>query len=280
MVPESAAAQIEGFRRRMVISNKSDKTIRNYMLYLNDFFERTPTAPEHVAREDIETYLVDLKEKRNYKPASSALVFSVLRAFFDGFLKRNLTSDMSAPKTSRSLPVVLTQEEVKKLLGAVKGTRNRAIIQCLYCGLRVSEVVGLERNDIDYTNMRISVRHGKGDKSRNVRMSNNLAVLLKKYLGKRDDRLPCLFATRNSSGKLSVRAIQKIVKRAAEGAGIGKPVSCHKLRHSFATHLLESGVDIRYIQVLLGHSDLSTTQIYTHVSDSKLDAIKMPGDDL
>lgn len=272
--------KIEAFRRSLVIANKSPKTIKNYMLYINDFFEKFPQGIEHVKREDIEIYLVELKEKRGYRPASLALVFSVMRAFFDDYMKMGLTLGMKAPKVGRRLPIVLTKEEVKGLIAGAKGTRNRAIVQTLYCGLRVSEVVGLEKDDVDFSNRRISIRHGKGDKARTVRMSDQLAGLLEKYLAERQDKLPYLFASLDGERQLGVRAIQKMIKKAALSAGIQKPVSCHKLRHSFATHLLESGVDIRYIQALLGHADLSTTQIYTQVSDKKLDEIRLPGDEL
>jgi len=272
--------KIEAFRRGMVIANKSPKTIKNYMLYLNDFFEKFPQGAENVKREDIESYLVDLKENRDYKPASIALVFSIMRSFFDGYLKMSVTVGMKAPKVGRSLPIVLTKDEIKSLVKNAKNVRDKAIVQTLYCGLRVSEVVGLERNDIDETNMRINIRHGKGDKARVVRMSQNLGDLLEKYLAERTDTLPYLFATYDGQRKIGVRAIQRMIKNTAVRAGIDKPVSCHKLRHSFATHLLESGTDIRYIQALLGHADLSTTQIYTQVSDKKLDEIRLPGDDI
>ena len=279
MNPETAG-KIEAFRRNMVIANKSDKTIKNYLMYINDFFEGFPQGIENVSREDIETYIVELKEKRGYKPASVALVFSVMRAFFDDFMKMGLTVGMKAPKVGRSLPIILTKEEVKGLVKNAKGVRDRAIIQTLYCGLRVSEVAGLEKNDINFEGMRINIRHGKGDKARVVRMSEKLASLVQRYLSGRKDSLPYLFVTLDGQRKLGVRAIQRMVKNTARRAGIQKPVSCHKLRHSFATHLLESGVDIRYIQALLGHADLSTTQIYTQVSDKKLDEIRLPGDEL
>lgn len=279
MNPETQE-KIEAFRRGMVIANRSEKTIKNYLMYINDFFEKFPRGYRDVGREDIEVYLVELKEKRGYEPASLALVFSALRAFFDGFLTIGLTTGMKAPKVGRKLPVVLTQEEVRALVKGAKDVRDRAIIQTLYCGLRVSEVAGLERNDLDFSGMKLQVRHGKGDKARVVRMSKQLAELVRKYLGKRGDTLPYLFVTRDGKRQLGVRAIQRMVKNTAARAGIQKPVSCHKLRHSFATHLLESGVDIRYIQALLGHADLSTTQIYTQVSDRKLDEIRLPGDEL
>ncbi|MFC1454817.1 site-specific tyrosine recombinase/integron integrase [Candidatus Undinarchaeota archaeon] len=276
-VSGKADEKIEAFRRSLVIANRSQKTIDNYMLFVRDFFKKIAKEPEAVAREDIEYYLVELKEKRNYKPASLALAFSVLRSFFDDYMKKDLTRDMKAPKIGRSLPVVLTEDEVKRLTTTAKNQKNKALIQTLYCGLRVSECVNLKKNDIDFDSRKIYIKHGKGDKGRTMRLSNRAIDLIKKYGEARNDDNEYLFVNRDGK-QMSVRVVQKMVASLAKKAGITKQVTPHKLRHSFATHLLEQGVDIRYIQVLLGHSDLSTTQIYTHVSDKKLDGITLPGD--
>lgn len=269
--------KIEAFRRSLVIGNRSQKTIYNYMLYVRDFMGFCGKPVEQVTGEDIEIYQASLRETRNYAPASMALVFSVLRSFFDEFLRMDLTAGRKAPRTGRKLPVVLSREEVKRLTAAAKSARDKAIIQVLYCGLRVSECVGLKRNDLDFESRKIAIQAGKGAKDRTMRLSKRAVELLERYLKRRKDGGEFVFS--GPDGKqLGVRSIQKMISRCAEQAGIKKTVSPHKLRHSFATHLLESGVDIRYIQTLLGHADLSTTQIYTHVSDKKLDEIRLPAD--
>lgn len=269
----------EAYRRSLVIGNKSPHTIEAYTRVLEDFFAKNRKNPGDVTQEDVEIYLVDLKENKKYSSASLALSFSVLKNFFNTFLKHGIILDLKPPKTTRKLPVVLTKEEVKKLIESARSTKHKAILQTLYCGLRVSECASLKKNDLDFENRRATVRSGKGGKDRATRISNELIGLLNEYLAERKDNSEYLFV--KSNGKpLTVRSMQKLVEVCAERAGIKKKVSAHKLRHSFATHLLESGVDIRYIQTLLGHSDLSTTQIYTHVSEKQLDSIQLPGDNL
>lgn len=275
-----AEERIEAFRRSLVIANRSPRTVKVYMFYLRDFLGQTGKVPESVNLQDVEMYLVDLKENKGYKSASLALAFSVLRSFFDGFMKSGLTTGMKAPKSGRKLPLVLTKEEVANLMKSAYSTRDKAILQTLYCGLRVSECANLKKTDVDLNSRHAAIRHGKGDKARTVRFSNEVVGLIEQYLKKREDNNAYLFLKKDGSDKIDVRGIQKLVERCAKRAGIQKKVTPHKLRHSFATHLLESGTDIRYIQTLLGHSDLSTTQIYTHVSDKQLDGITLPGDEL
>ena len=271
--------KIKAFRRSLVISNKSKHTTSAYMRCIKDFFEFCKKMPEEVEQDDIEEYLVRLKEEKEYATASLAQSFSVLRHFFDQYMKKNLTAGMKAPKSTRKLPVVLSKEEVRRMMDVAEKTRDKAILQTLYCGLRVSECTSLKKEDVELESRKVMIRAGKGDKDRMIRFSNELIRLLNEYLSERTDNSDYLFA--KGTGKpLTVRSVQKMVEKYAKKAGIKKKISPHKLRHSFATHLLESGVDIRYIQTLLGHSDLSTTQIYTHVSDKKLDSIRLPGDEL
>ncbi|MFH1786517.1 MAG: site-specific tyrosine recombinase/integron integrase [archaeon] len=270
--------RVEAFRRSLVIANRSERTISNYMMFVRDFFKSVRKEPRRVTQEDIEYYLVELKEKRGYKPASLALAFSVMRSFFDAFMKMDLTRGMQAPKIGRRLPTVLTREEVIALTDSAGSLRNKAVIQTLYCGLRLSECISLKKDDIDFASHKVYIMHGKGDKGRTMRLSQKAAGLMKKYLEARKGGSDYIFSG-TAGERLTSRAVQKMVARAAVRAGISKRVTPHKLRHSFATHLLESGTDIRYIQALLGHSDLSTTQIYTHVSDSQLDKIRLPGDE-
>jgi len=274
-----AQKTLESFRRSLVISNKSRHTTDAYVRCVKDFFDTIGKKPVEITTEDIEIYLVKLKEEKGYAAASLAQSFSVLRHFFDQFMKKNLTIAMKAPKNTRKLPAVLTKEEVKALIDAAGSARDKAILQTLYCGLRVSECISLKKEDVELESRKATVRGGKGNKDRTIRLSNELVKLLRDALAERKDASKFMFV--KSTGKpVNVRSVQKLVEKYARKAGIAKKVSPHKLRHSFATHLLESGVDIRYIQTLLGHSDLSTTQIYTHVSDKKLDAIKLPGDEL
>jgi len=270
---------VEAYRRNLVIANKSPHTTEAYLRILSNFFGEIKKSPREVTQEDLEIYLVGLREKKKYSSASLALSFSVLKGFFNTFLKQPIALGMKPPKTTRKLPVVLTKDEVKRLIESARSPKHKAILQTLYCGLRVSECANLKKNDLDLENKRATIRSGKGNKDRTIRISNELIKLLAGYVAGRNDDSEFLFV--KSNGKpLTIRSIQKMVEVCAARAGIKKKVSSHKLRHSFATHLLESGVDIRYIQTLLGHSDLSTTQIYTHVSEKQLDSIQLPGDSL
>jgi len=189
-------------------------------------------------------------------------------------MNKNIT-DIKTPKIPKSLPSVLTKREVKKLIEHAGSDKTRLIIELIYsAGLRVSEAVKLEINHIDFDENMISIKSGKGQKDRTTLLSPVTAKHLKKYILTLDKDEKYLFPSKNET--LSSRNIQKIIQRAAKKAGITKKTTPHSLRHSFATHLLENGTDIRLIQELLGHSQLSTTQIYTHVSKEQLKKIKSP----
>ena len=186
---------------------------------------------------------------------------------------------IKAPKSEKKLPTVLTKEEIKKLLNIIKNPKHRLLVEFLYSsGLRVSECVSLKIDDLDLDEKIGKVRHGKGNKERYIILSENLIEHLNDYLQKRKGDVQYIFSSKDAS--ITARQAQNIVKDAARRAGIKKRVFCHALRSSFATHLLEAGVDIRVIQELLGHSNLATTQIYTKVSTQQLKKVKSPLDSL
>ena len=188
--------------------------------------------------------------------------------------------DIKIPKKAKKLPVILTRDEVKALIGAAKLGRNRLIVEFLYSsGVRVSELTKLKIEDINLKEKIAKVVGGKGNKDRIIILSDKWVKKIKKYLDKRKIKNPWLFSKKNGK-PLSVDTIQRIIKEAAQKAGIQKEVTPHKLRHSFATHLLEAGENIRKIQELLGHSSLNTTQIYTHVSVDQLKKVVSPLDKL
>lgn len=263
--------EVKKFRDVLTIGGKSPRTIKVYSLVLNDFFVFCKKNPHEVTEKDIADYLLSKTDIKRSK-ATIALYYSVLKNFFNGFLKRQVILTLETPKKSQKLPVVLTKAEVDRLINAANSLRDKAILQTLYCGLRVSEVVGLRRQDVDLENRKISVRNGKGGKDRIIPMSNVLAELLKDYLQTPPE------GAKAKIFDLTIKGVEDIVSACAARAKIRKRVTPHKLRHSYATHLLENGTDIRYIQKLLGHSNLNTTQIYTQVTDKALDKIVLPGD--
>ena len=180
------------------------------------------------------------------------------------------------PKKEKKIPSVLTKEEVRKLIDSINAKKSKLMVSLMYaCGFRVSELVNLKIRDLNFEEKTGSVRQGKGKKDRVFNIPEFLLEDLKNQAEiQKEQQKEHLFT--GPKGRLSERNLQKIISSAAKRIGINKDVHCHTLRHSFATHLLENGVDIRKIQELLGHSDLSTTQIYTHISREELKKIKSP----
>ncbi|AZI26088.1 hypothetical protein EA772_12320 [Pedobacter sp. G11] len=186
--------------------------------------------------------------------------------------------DQLFPKrTAHTLPKYLNKEEVKRILSVVTNSKHKAILSILYgCGLRLSELINLKIEDVDSKNEVITIRQAKGKKDRQVMLPKSLLPLLREYF---EIHLPKIYLFEGQSqAQYSPRSVQSILQQAAVLANINKVVSPHMLRHSFATHLLENGADIRYIQKLLGHNSLTTTQIYTHVTDVAKSKVLSPLD--
>jgi len=205
-------------------------------------------------------------------------VKAALKFYYDEVLKKGIVN-VKTPKAEKHLPTVLTRDEVKKLIDGAKTAKSKFIIMLLYSsGLRLSESLNLHIKDLELEEKIGWVRKGKGNKDRLIILSESL---IKALNGLKLDLNNDSYLLANKKGQaLTARNVQKIVGRAAKKAGIRKNVSPHTLRHSFATHLLESGTDIRKIQELLGHANLQTTQIYTQVSTAELKKVKSPLDEL
>lgn len=217
--------------------------------------------------------------KNKYKPASISLVLSSLKFMYKELLKKDIFTDIKTPKSEKKLPIVLTRDEVKRLIKTVKNPKHRLLIEFMYSsGLRVGECVSIKINDIDINEKMGVIRAGKGKKDRNIILSRKLISSLNTYLLGRDDNNPYVFNIRDNH--ITIRQAQRIVKESSLKANIKKRVFCHALRSSFATHLLESGIDIRIIQELLGHSNLATTERYTKVSTEQLKKVESPLDSL
>ena len=230
-------------------------------------------------RGDLVGFLAKKKEK-GASNATLALVHAALKFFFKKYLKNPIVDDIQTPKKAKYLPTVLTKDEVRGLLHAAKKGRNRLLLQFIYStGVRVSEAVNMQNESINFKERIGKVKSGKGSKDRIIILSKNWSVLAKKYVEKKKVKTPWLFSKKNGK-KLSSDTVQRIVRKAAKKAGIEKDVTPHSLRHSYATHLLEAGENIRNIQELLGHSNLNTTQIYTHVSTEQLKKVNSPLDNL
>ena len=250
----------------------SPLTVRNYSFFVEKFLGRNNKNFTELNEDDAKAYLsemFDTKSKNTIMLAAASLKF-----FYTEILKKEF-SQVKMPKKDSKLPEVLIKDEVKKLIDSTDNNKSRLIISLLYSsGLRVSELVNLKVEDLNLQKGIGWVRKGKGGKDRQIIISNNLANELKEYLENKKENI-YVFSKEKA---LTTRNIQKIIKRTKERAGINKKVTPHTLRHSFATHLLEQGTDIRMIQVLLGHSSLNTTQVYAHISSEQIKKVKNPLD--
>lgn len=274
--------QIEEYLLELDIQNFSENTIKTYKTVLNAYnkyliYESKPIRKETDLLILFKKYIQHLKRDNNDSINYLYLVTVIIKKFFE-FHNLSIHEKITIPKRTKSLPKSLNEKEVYKLLHVKdkeydpknKGynnftkLRNKLILTILYStGLRVSELVNIKLEDIDLENLTIRVR-GKGDKDRIVLFDDETLYLLNKYLKKLPENSELLFLNKKRE-KISTRYIQMMIKDYAKAAGIKRKVTPHILRHSFATHLLRSGVDIRAIQQLLGHSNLNTTQLYTSV---------------
>jgi len=258
------------------ISKNSEYTIKNYLRANKELLNFIGKNPEDVDESDVKKFLA---EKLSDKASMSIILFlSAIKYAYSNILEKDITLRIKRPKKEKKIPSVLTKEEVKRVINSLENKKSRLMVSMIYaCGFRVSEILNLKIRDLDFDEKIGHVRMTKGKKDRMFNIPNFLMKDLKKQAQEQKNQ-EYLFTGPN--GKLSSRNLQKIVSKAVKKIGIQKNVSCHTLRHSFATHLLEGDVDIRKIQELLGHSDLSTTQIYTHVSTRELKKIKSPLDEL
>jgi len=271
---------LEKFIRYLEIEkNYSKLTILNYRLDLEGFLKFLAGASlESVDYLTVRKYLALLKE-RNLNSRTVSRHLSSLRSFFkfltrEGFLKSNAITSVSSPKLDKHLPLFLTEAEVAQLIQASlpkdeTGLRDRAILETFYStGIRISELVGLSLDDMDFIGGIVKVR-GKGKKERIAPIGDQAIRALREYLEARSKQSQAVFLNKRGS-RITDRGVRTIVAKYLRIAGLKQGVSPHTLRHSFATHLLDRGADLRTVQELLGHANLSTTQIYTHLTTEKL----------
>jgi len=253
----------------------SESTKKAYLKFNQEFLSFIQKDHNNITKDDIKKYLATLINKKT-APRTINLARSALLFYYNEVLEKGIVG-IKVPKIKRSLPVFLTKDEIVNLIDKAGSKKSKLIIKFLYSsGLRVSEICNLEVKDLELKDNKGFVRSGKGGKDRLFFISETLRDELYKYL---DGRKTGYLFPNHSNNQLSSRNIQKLVALAGKKAEIIKQVTPHKLRHSFATHLHDSGTSIRTIQELLGHSNLQTTEIYTHVSQKKLSEVKNPLDD-
>src|ERR1700693_1338261 len=277
---------VSALRQRMIedmaMRGLRSDTQHEYIRFVRSFAAFLRQPPDTATAEDIRRFQVHQRESGVQPPTINCSV-SALRFFFTVTLDRpDLSRRLVLARYPRKLPAVLSVEEVGRLLEAAPGIKYKDILGTAYgAGLRVSEVARAKVDDIDSTRMLIRVEQGKGRKDRNAMLSPQLLALLRLWWkeGKRRSvMLPhgWLFPGRSHTDPISTRQINRAIHEAAEATGIRKRVSPHTLRHSFATHLLEQDVDIRVIQVLLGHSKLDTTALYARVATKTIRSVTSP----
>jgi site-specific recombinase XerD len=267
--------------RAMDLRNLSDHTKRAYLTAVKGLVKHYQESPEKITEEQIEDYLLYLKNEKGNAPSSCIGVLTGLRFFYQNILEKEISVDFSLPKKPRKLPTVLTKEQIWKIICVPKNLKHRLILMTTYsAGLRAGEVRKLLPVHIDSKRMLIKVVDGKGRKDRYTMLSVKLLAELRHYYRKHRPQT-YLFPSsykKNKNNPLSYEAVRCIYEKARKKVGVKNGEGLHTLRHSFATHLLEAGYDIRKIQVLMGHTKLSTTMIYLHVSRETLSKVPSPLD--
>ncbi|MEA3329475.1 MAG: site-specific tyrosine recombinase/integron integrase [Nanoarchaeota archaeon] len=265
---------LQKLKERCILRGYSKQTIKSYFYNVSRFLDFVNKSRFNLNNNAIKSYLLILDLSVN----SMRLQYASLSFFFREVLEKPFSfEEVPIQKKERQLPRVISKEKIKQMIDLTENLKHRLIIKLLYSsGLRLQELIDLKRKDIDFERGIINVKNGKGNKDRVTLISDYLKLDLLKYYSNNIFKTEYVFEGRN--GKYTKKSVQKVMGQA--GKKIGLKIHPHMLRHSFATHLLEQGTDIRHIQKLLGHSDLKTTKIYTHVSTKDLSKIKSPLDNI
>jgi len=264
--------------------NYANSTAEAYVRALRDLAAYYHLAPDRLGPKQIREYQLHLLRDRKLSPKSVQQRMAAMKFFYEQTLKRSFRWDqLPYPKTIKRLPVILSQEEVQGMINAASDLFQRAILMTLYStGMRRAELTHLMIGDVDNKRMMVHIRNGKWGKDRDVPLSPKLLETLREYWRWMKPET-CLFPSRYEVRKglpISPRGVFEICRSAAQKAGIRKAVGCHTLRHSYATHLLEAGADLRTIQLLLGHASIKDTTVYLHLSQRHLHACPNPLDGL
>jgi integrase/recombinase XerD len=261
------------------LKNFSPKTITCYLTCMVNFVRHYGRSPVEMGDEEIRKYLHYLIHEKKVSQSFINQAYSALKFFYEVSLGRPWNANrIPRSKIRKKLPVVLSMHEVQSLLSSVANLKHQAILTTIYsAGLRLAEATHLKVSDIDSERMTILVRQGKGNKDRYTVLGQRNLDLLRRYY-KTYRPVQWLFPSKDPAQPLSGSSVQRVFKKALHRAGIRKKASVHTLRHSFATHLLESGTDLYHIQRLLGHTTAKTTSVYLHITGKDLAKVKSPID--
>ncbi len=271
---ENGRSLLQKLEERCILHGFSRQTIKSYAYNVRKFLDFIDKSRLNPSNDSVRRYLLIQDVGIN----TSRLQYASISFFFREVLKKPFSFEqVPIKKKEKQLPKVISKEKIKQMIESTENLKHKLIIKLFYSsGLRLQELINLKRKEIDFDRGILNVIKGKGNKDRITLISENLKLDLLKYYSNEIFKTEYIFEGRN--GKYTKKAVQKVLEQTGKKAGI--KITPHMLRHSFATHLLESGTDIRHIQKLLGHSDLKTTEIYTHVSNKDLSKIKSPLDNL
>lgn len=260
--------------KELKIRNYSPRTIKSYLHSIGEYFLFINHDYQIYKEESVKNFLLFLENKGASGQTINQYI-NAIKFYYREAKKTPAKIDIRSAKKNKSLPVILSRGEIKKIINSISNQKHKLIIALAYgAGLRVSEVVNIKVGDIDVRELTIHIKQSKGRKDRLSVFPESLAVDIQKFLnGKESNNF--VFISEHG-GCLTARTVQKIFEKALEKSGIRKNATFHSLRHSFATHLLENGVDVRYVQELLGHNSIRTTQLYTQVTNPMLKNIKSP----
>jgi site-specific recombinase XerD len=272
---------MEAYANLLTQKRYSPNTQKTYMGYFSDFYKYFPFKDlDYITKDEINYYILNLIRTKNISPSQQNQRINAIKFYYEKVLGREKEYyDIHRPRREKHLPCVLSEEEISTLIKNTNNLKHKTILSLIYsAGLRISEAINLKIKDIDSNRNLIIIRAGKGKKDRTSILSEKILFMLREYY-KRYKPSIYLFEGQNGD-KYSAKSIQMVFKRSLQRSGIHKPATVHTLRHSFATHLLEHGTDLRYIQELLGHNSSKTTEIYTHITKRGIDKIVSPLDNI
>ncbi|NCA93467.1 integrase, partial [bacterium] len=278
--PPYVSPLIEKLREWMQYRRYSGSSISSYCDSVKTFLAWIyPKTAEQVVPSDMSRFVNEYVLKNGFSYAYQNQVVNASKIFFREVMYCDFDVDkFERPRREHKLPNVLSMEEVRKILDVIKNVKHRTMLSLIYaCGLRRSELININIKDVDSKRGFLFIRQSKGNKDRMIPISNQIVEMLRDYY-KLYRPGEWLFEGNTRGEQYTASSLEKVLKKAVENARIKKPVTLHWLRHSYATHLLESGTDLRYIQSLLGHKSSQTTEIYTHVTDTSLNRIRSPFD--
>lgn len=278
MPHSSTKQQVEAFRDLLIQKNYAPNTIKSYSSVLNAFLNDQSVANQEITNQTIQAYIHKKIIVEELSISLQKQIIGTINLFYKELYNKHIDIDYLYPdRKIQQLPIIFSQEEIQKLLGCLKNIKHKTVLTCIYsAGLRISEVVRLKIDDINPSPMTIDIQGIKGYKDREVMLSEKLLILLKNYYKVYQ---PQYWLFEGPQGKpYTTTSIQKVFRKALKKANIPKKASVQTLRHSFATHLLEQGIDIRHVQDFLGHNSIKTTQRYIYLANTSKNVIKSPLD--